>query len=180
MDALRPFLRVVDLGAEDSDAVAPRPLPTDLGSLQSVLKRSSSRPPSKSRGRAGHEDKQEDRSRSRASPERVKPSGALPSYLVNARTTPSLPRSEDPMPDDLSSPTLKAEFLAWTMRNFAETGRWAPGHGLTSTSTCTSSWRENTCAPTPGAWRLLVLLLIQLCLSVSVAGNVTAPQPQVP
>ena len=24
----------------------------------------------------------------------------------------------------------------------------------TSTSTCTCLWRENTCAPTPGAWRL--------------------------
>ena len=117
MNALRPFLRVVDPGAEDSDAVAPKPLPTDLGSLQSVLKKSSSRPPAKSRGHASLEDKQEDRSRSRASPERVKPSRALPSYLVNARTTPSLPRSEDPMPDDLSSPTLKADFLAWTMRN---------------------------------------------------------------
>ena len=116
LEALRPFLRV-DPGAEDSDVVAPKPLPTDLGSLQSVLKRSSSRPPSKSRGRKGPDDHQEDRSRSRASPERTKPSGALPSYFVKARNAPVLPRSQDPMPDDLSSPTLKADFLSWTLRN---------------------------------------------------------------
>ena len=120
MDALRPFLRVVDPGADDSDTTAPKPLPTDLGSLQSVLKKSSSRPPSKSRGRSGPDDKKEDRSRSRASPERVKPSGALPSYLVKARHSPPLPRSQDPMPDDLSSPTLKADFLAWTFRNLCQ------------------------------------------------------------
>ena len=57
-------------------------------------------------------------SRSRASPERVKPSGASkPSYLVKARISPPLPRSQDPMPDDLSSPTLKADFLSWTLCN---------------------------------------------------------------
>ena len=85
-----PKPKNVARAAPMGDAVmAPRPLPTDLGSLQSGLKKSNSRPPSKSRGRAGFEEKKEDRSRSRASPERVKPSGALPSYLVDARTTPS-------------------------------------------------------------------------------------------
>ena len=48
MDALRPFLRFAPAG-EDSDVVeAPKPLPLDLRSLQSSLKRSNSRPPSKS------------------------------------------------------------------------------------------------------------------------------------
>ena len=122
LEALRPFLRV-DPHAEDSDAMAPKPLPSDLGSLQPALKRSASRPPSKSRGRKGLDDPQEDRSRSRASPERVKPSGALPSYLVKARNAPVLPRSQDPMPDDLSSPTLKADFLSWTLRNLCRDWR---------------------------------------------------------
>ena len=122
LEALRPFLRV-DPGAEDSDVAAPKPLPTDLGSLQHALKKSSSRPPSKSRGRKGPDDHQEDRSRSRASPERTKPSGALPSYLVKARNAPVLPRSQDPMPDDLSSPTLKADFLSWTLRNLCRDWR---------------------------------------------------------
>ena len=91
MDALRPFLRVVDPGADDSDTTAPKPLPTDLGSLQSVLKKSSSRPPSKSRGRSGPDEKKEDRSRSRASPERVKPSGLCPRILSRLAIHPLCP-----------------------------------------------------------------------------------------
>ena len=94
----------------DSDSAAVQPLPRNMSRdrtpLRSCLARSASRPRSKTRGRDAT------RSRSRASPERriedgrVKPSGFVPGHVTGK----SLP----PMPDDLGSPTIRADFLRWT------------------------------------------------------------------
>ena len=91
----------------DSDSAAVQPLPRDTSRdrtpLRSCLARSASRPRSKTRGR------DTTRSRSRASPERrvedgrVRPSGFVPGHVTGK----SLP----PMPDDLGSATIRADFL---------------------------------------------------------------------
>ena len=125
MASLRGFLRGPLLIADggDSDSAAPaqaKPLPIAPSPLRSSLKRSGSRAPSKSRGRSQSQvDKGEsrDRSRTRTSPERVKPLGAVSGCLMDRSSLP--PRSEDVMPSDLDSVTLKADFLQWTLRSLA-------------------------------------------------------------
>ena len=115
-----PFL-VADGCDSDSAAAAPaQPLPIAPSPLRSSLKRSGSRAPSKSRGRSqSHVDKGEtrDRSRTRTSPERVKPLGAVSGCLMDLSSLP--PRSQDLMPSDWDSVTLKADFLQWTLRSLA-------------------------------------------------------------
>ena len=125
MSSLRDFLRVPLLIADggDSDSAAPapaKPLPIAPLPLRSSLKRSGSRAPSKSRGRSQSQvDKGEsrDRSRTRTSPERVKPLGAVSGCLMDLSSLP--PRSQDLMPSDVESVTLKADFLNWTLRSLA-------------------------------------------------------------
>ena len=112
-DALTPFMRKKSLLLPspdgDSDSAAqplPRNASRDRTPLRSCLARSASRPRSKTRGRDAT------RSRSRASPERrIEDLRVKPSEFVSGHVT---GKSLPPMPDDLGSSTIRADFLRWT------------------------------------------------------------------
>ena len=113
-EVLRPFLRLSPASDDSDSTLLAKPLPLESLPLRPTLKKSSSRPPSKSRGRS-HGPR--GRSRSRASPQRAKPAEVLPSCLIDSRTTLSLARQDGPMPDDFASPTHKADFLERALTN---------------------------------------------------------------
>ena len=65
------------------------------------------------------------------------------------------------MPDDLSSPTLKADFLA-TLRNLCRAWKKETAHGSICISTCTCLKKANTCVRILVVWPLPVFQLTQL------------------
>ena len=108
---LSPFIRdpsVFMSTAPDSDSNAPKCDPAPPGSLprKSSLKRS------QSRGR-GSQQQHESRSRSRTSVDRREDEGRKPA--VSTISGSALPGSHlGPMPNDITSPTLRRDFLKWT------------------------------------------------------------------
>ena len=170
LEALRPFLRV-DPGAEDSDAVAPKPLPTDLGSLQSVLKRSSSRPPSKSRGRKGPDDHR----RTDLSPgprlSVSSPVGLCPRILSRLGIHLLCPGPRTLCQTICLRLLSRLIFCLGLCATFAEIGKKGPAHGSTCISIFTCSKKASTCVLILAAWPLPVSLPIRLCPSDTAVGN---------
>ena len=161
LEALRLFLRV-DPGAEDSDVAAPKPLPTDLGSLQSVLKKSSSRPPSKSRGRKGPDDHQESA-----------PSPVGPCLLILLRLGMLLfcPDLRILCQTICLHQLSRLIFCLGLCAIFAVIGKRELVLGSTCISTSTCLNQVSTFVLTLVAWPLPAFQPTRLCLNGTAAGN---------